>query len=178
MKNIFLLLIIIFAAIELPAQQRIDQLGEAVGNYAKSLTADKLQRATSITYSYGNGSVAPEYHYDYYIIVKPTSINVTITHGYDGTVVYDESADLQPTDYRKFINRLAKQKIRMSDELYPPLAGASTSYISVKANDTTIFSGDEYDLEIGNGYLRDAFYDLLPTELQQVVDNAEQYIEL
>lgn len=177
MKKLFFLAISFIIIMQLPAQRRIDQLAGTVAEYASTLTLDKLKKATCITYYSGNGSVAPDYHYDCCIIVTPNEVNVKIYHGYDGTTVYDESSDLLATDYTKFIKHLANQKIRKIVPEWPMLDGAGTSMLEVKIGNKEIFSGDEqYDVSVGNGNLIDAFLPLLPDEMRQAALDPESYI--
>ena len=135
------------------------------------LSAEQLEKATSIVYYSSNGTVAPEYHYGCYVNVVKDNVNVTIFQGYDKTVVYRENHALSQTEYQQFLDNLAKQGIsKNTNKDIIPTTGGDVAAISVKTEEEVIFGGEEHlDLIIEHGSLIDAFLILLPDSMQQVV---------
>ena len=135
------------------------------------LSAEQLEKATSVVYHSSNGSVAPDYHFDCYVNVVKDNVNVTIFQGYDKTVVYRENHALSQTEYQQFLDYLAKQGIsKNTKEDIIPTSGGDVSAISVETEKQVVFRGEEHlDLVIEHGRLIDAFLVLLPDSMQQVV---------
>ncbi len=157
---------------------RIAQSVRAYTQNKSKLSSDKLSKATSIIYHSGNGSVAPEYHYDCYIHVNKNSVSVTIYGGYDGSVKYNESNFISTSDYKQFLNNLLKQGIRKTPSNGNEyLCGAGASDITVKMKQQVVFSGDEdVDLSIAKGGLIDSFVLLLSDDMIVAVRNPESKI--
>lgn len=182
MKKICLISIIIcccFPAV-LSAQKpnKLSKIAQSVSTYTQGkskLSSEKLSKATSIIYHSGNGSVAPEYHYDCYIHVLKNSVSVTIYGGYDGDVKYNESKFISTEEYKQFLNNLLKQDIRKTPSNGNEyLCGAGASDITVKMKQQVIFSGDEdVDLSISKGRLIDSFELLLSDAMLGAVKNPD-----
>ena len=160
---------------------KMDNLVRSVSAYTQNnlkLSSDKLEKATMITYHCGNGTVAPEYHYDYYIIVTNNNVNVKITSGYNGDVKYNQNHAISSSEYTFFLNSLLKQGITKMPNNDPIPDGAGSSDIIVKMKQRVTFSGDEYfDLSITKGGLQDSFLFLLPEHMKRVVISPEQMLE-
>lgn len=156
----------------------LGKIAQSVSSYTQSkskLSSEMLSKATSIIYHSGNGSVAPEYHYDCYIHVLKNSVSVTIYGGYDGAIMYNESSSISTSDYKKFLNNLLKQGIRKTPSNGNEyLCGAGASDITIKMKQQVLFSGDEdIDLSITNGSLRDSFELLLSNAMLNAVRNPD-----
>lgn len=185
MKKICLINIIIsfcFPAV-LSAQKpnKLGKIAQSVSSYTQNkskLSSEKLSKATSIIYHSGNGSVAPEYHYDCYIHVLKNSVSVTIYGGYDGSVKYNDSKFISTANYKQFLNNLLKQDIRKTPSNGNEyLCGAGASDITVKMKQQVLFSGDEdVDLSITKGRLIDSFVLLLSDDMIEAVRNPESKI--
>lgn len=182
MKKICSITIILsFCSLAVLYAQKPNKLGkiaQSISTYTQNkskLSSEKLSKATSIIYHSGNGSVAPEYHYDSYIHVLKNSVSVTIYGGYDGSVKYNESKFISTTDYKKFLNNLLKQDIRKTPSNGNEyLCGAGASDITVKMKQQVIFSGDEdVDLSISKGGLIDSFILLLSDDMLGAVRNPD-----
>ena len=180
-KNVLIIAILSFcfsAKSFAQMQNRLGKIVQSVGSYTQSksrLSSQMLSKATSIIYHSGNGSVAPEYHYDCYIQVLKNSVSVTIYGGYDGAVKYNDSNFISASDYKQFLNRLLKQGIRNTPSNGNEyLCGAGASDITVKMKQQVLFSGDEdIDLSITNGRLRDSFELLLSNDMLNAVRNPD-----
>ena len=180
-KNCSITIILSFCFLEILSAQNPNKLGkiaQSVSTYTQNkskLSAEKLSKATSIIYHSGNGSVAPEYHYDCYIHVFKNSVSITIYGGYDGSVKYNESKLISTEDYKKFLNNLLKQGIRKTPSNGNEfLCGAGASDITVKMKQQVIFSGDEdVDLYIAKGGLIDSFELLLSDDMLRAVRNPD-----
>ena len=169
--------------VALSAQQpnKLGKIAQSVSAYTQTkmkLSSEKLSKATSIIYHSGNGSVAPEYHYDCYIHVYKNSVSVTIYGGYDGSVKYNESNFISTSDYKQFLNYLQKQGIRKTPSNGNEyLCGAGASDITVKMKQQVLFSGDEdVDLSITKGRLIDSFVLLLSGDMIEAIRNPESKI--
>ena len=182
MKKICLIAIIISscfsAVLSVQKPNKLGKIAQSVSTYTQgksTLSSEKLSKATSIIYHSGNGSVAPEYHYDCYIHVLKNSVSVTVYGGYDGAVKYNESNFITNADYKKFLNNLLKQGIRkMPSNGNEYLCGAGASDITVKMKQLVIFSGDEdVDLSISKGRLIDSFELLLSDDMLGAVRNPD-----
>jgi len=181
MKKILTLLALLvscsFSQFYAQKPQKINNIVQAINTYTKNkqkLSSDKLEKAITIVYYCGNGTVAPDYHYDCYITVSKNNVNVTITQGYDGRVRYNKNHAISISEYQKFLTDLLKQEISKNQNDAPMLDGAGTSGIIVKTKKQVIFEGDEYvDLSITKGELQDSFLSLLPKHMKQVVQNPE-----
>ena len=182
MKKICSITIILsfFFPVLLSAQNpnKLGKIAQSVSTYTQNkskLSSEKLSKATSIIYHSGNGSVAPEYHYDCYIHVLIKSVSVTIYRGYDGNVKYNESKFISTEDYKKFLNNLLKQDIRKTPSNGNEyLCGAGASDITVKMKQQVVFSGDEdVNLSIAKGGLIDSFELLLSDDMLRAVRNPE-----
>ena len=182
MKQIVIIIIVLFLGFpSILIAQRPDKLGkivQSVSTYTQNkskLSSEKLSKATSIIYHSGNGSVAPEYHYDCYVHVLKNSVSVTIYGGYDGSVKYNESKFISTADYKQFLNNLLKQDIRKTPSNGNEyLCGAGVSDITVKVKQQVIFSGDEdVDLSITKGGLIDSFELLLSDDMLRAVRNPD-----
>lgn len=177
--SIIIILNFCFPAV-LSAQKpnKLGKIAQSVSAYTQNkqkLSSDKLSKATSIIYHSGNGSVAPEYHYDCYIHVNKNSVSVTIYGGYDGSVKYNESNFISTSDYKQFLNNLVKQDIRkIPSNGNEYLCGAGASDITVKIKQQVLFSGDEdVDLSITKGGLIDSFILLLSDDMVGAVRNPD-----
>ena len=159
----------------------LGKIAQSVNAYTQNklkLSLDKLEKATMISYHSGNGSVAPEYHYDCYIIVTNNSINVKITCGYNGDVKYNKSHAISSSEYKNFLRSLLKQGISKTPNNDPIPDGAGSSDITVKMKQQVIFEGDEYfDLSITKGRLQDSFMSLLPDNMKRAALNPEQMLD-
>lgn len=182
MKQIVIIIIVLFLVFpSIIIAQRPDKLGkiaQSLSTYTQNkskLSSEKLSKATSIIYHSGNGSVAPEYHYDCYIHVLKNSVSVTIYGGYDGSVKYNDSKFISTADYKQFLNNLLKQDIRKTPSNGNEyLCGAGASDITVKVKQQVIFSGDEdVDLSITKGGLIDSFELLLSDDMLRAVRNPD-----
>ena len=182
MKQIVIIIIVLFLVFpSIIIAQRPDKLGkiaQSLSTYTQNkskLSSEKLSKATSIIYHSGNGSVAPEYHYDCYIHVLKNSVSVTIYGGYDGSVKYNDSKFISTADYKQFLNNLLKQDIRKTPSNGNEyLCGAGASDITVKMKQQVIFSGDEdVDLSITKGGLIDSFELLLSDDMLRAVRNPD-----
>ena len=160
---------------------KLGSIAQSVSTYTQKkaqLSSEKLSKATLIIYHSGNGSVAPECHYDCYIHVLKNSVSVTIYGGNDGAVKYNESSYISTADYKKFLNSLLKQGIRKTPSNGNEfLCGAGASDITVKTKQQVIFSGDEYvDISINKGGLIDSFLPLLSDDMLEAVRNPDSKI--
>ena len=163
-----------FSCTETSKNKNIVHAINAYNKNKQKLSSDKLKKATTIVYYCGNGTVAPDYHYDCYITVSKNNVNVTITQGYDGTVRYNKNHAISISEYQKFLTNLLKQGISKKQSDSPMLLGSGTSSITAKIKKQVIFEGDEYvDLTIAKGELQDSFLSLLPKHMKQVVQNPE-----
>lgn len=182
MKKIYSIIIIISfcfpAALSAQKPNKLGKVAQSVSEYTQNklkLSSDKLSKATSIIYHSGNGSVAPEYHYDCYIHVLRNSVSVTIYGGYDGDVKYNESIAISTPEYKQFLNNLLKQDIRkIPSNGNEYLCGAGASDITIKMKQQVLFSGDEdVDLSITKGELIDSFILLLSDDMLGAVRDPE-----
>ena len=159
---------------------KMDKIANSVSAYTQDklkLSSDKLEKATMITYHCGNGTVAPEYHYDCFIMVSKKNVNVKICQGYNGDVKYDKSHAISLSKYNEFLSNLLKQGISKKPNNDPIPCGAGSSDITVKIKQQVIFEGDEYfDLSIAKGELQDSFLTLLPEEMKRVALNPEEIL--
>lgn len=157
---------------------KMDNIIRSVSAYTHDrlkLSSDKLEKATMITYHCGNGTVAPEYHYDCYTIVTKNNVNVKNTQGYNGDVKYNESIAISTPEYKQFLNNLLKQDIRkIPSNGNEYLCGAGASDITIKMKQQVLFSGDEdVNLSITKGGLIDSFVLLLSGDMLGAVKNPD-----
>ena len=156
---------------------KLGRIAQSVSAYTQKkaqLSSEKLSKATLIIYHSGNGSVAPEYHYDCYIHVLKNSVSVTIYGGNDGAVKYNESSYISTADYKKFLKQGIRKTPSNGNEF---LCGAGASDITVKTKQQVIFSGDEYvDISINKGGLIDSFLPLLSDDMLEAVRNPDSKI--
>ena len=144
----------------------------------KSLTADLLAQATSIIYKSSNGSVTPRYHYECFITVDESKVNLTIHGGYDGLVVYNEDHAISRADYEQFLNALSAQQIKHTTPRNQYASGLKVSYIKILSGEEVLFDGGENtNLSVANGRLNDAFLALLPDAMREKVDNPLDLLE-
>jgi hypothetical protein len=183
MMKIYLVILSICISELVLAQKtnKMDNIIRSVSPYTQDrlkLSSDKLEKATMITYHCGNGTVAPEYHYDCYIIVTNNNDNVKITKGYDGDVKYNNNHALSFSEYKKFLDSLLKQGITKMSNNGPIPCGAEASDIIIKMKQQVIFEGDEsLDLSITKGGLQDSFLFLLPEHMKKAALNPEQMLD-
>lgn len=164
--------------------QKPNQLGkiaQSLSTYTQNkskLTLAILGKATSISYYCGNGSVAPDYHYDCYISIMPNNVNVTIYGGYNGEVKFNENRYVSQAEYKQFLNKLAHQNIcKISSNGNEYICGAGASGITVKVKQQVLFEGDEYvNLSIGKGKLVDSFTSLLTETMEWAIQNPDKRI--
>lgn len=167
------------ACIMAQKSDRLQTVVQAVSAYTQNqskLSSDKLAKATMIVYHSGNGSVAPEYHYDCYVNVVKNNVNVIVYGGYEGTVRYNKNHTISDAAYKQFLNSLLKQDIRKtpSNDNDFMMSGAGSSDITVKVKQQVIFEGEEdMDVSIAKGRLVDSFMALLPDDMKRVVRNPD-----
>ena len=183
MMKIYLVILSICISELVLAQKtnKMDNIIRSVSAYTHDrlkLSSDKLGKATMITYHCGNGTVAPEYHYDCYTIVTKNNVNVIITQGYNGDVKYNNNHALSSSEYKNFLDSLLKQGITKIPNNDPIPCGAGSSDITVKMKQQVIFEGDEsLDLSITKGGLQDSFLFLLPEHMKRAALNPEQMLD-
>lgn len=182
-RSLFLASLMLCVTLSAWAQKpnKLGKIAQSVSAYTQNkskLTLATLGKATTISYHCGNGSVAPDYHYDCYIHVIKNNVNVTIYGGYDGEVKFNENRYISQAEYKQFLNKLANQNIRKTPSNGNEfLCGAGASDITVKVKQQVIFEGDEdVNLSIGKGRLDDSFLPLLTETMEWAIRNPDKVI--
>jgi hypothetical protein len=137
-----------------------------------------LQQATSVSYSFDNGTVAPDYRYDCWVTVSKDSVRLSVIAGYGKEEKMDSIVPLQAGQYEQFIASLVNLSIAKVPLRGPMPVGGPVYKFWVYGDDSTLFGGEEdYDLHVNNGSISNTFYMLLPPELQNIMKNPEQLME-
>ena len=77
----------------------------------KILDEALLSQATSMTYSFDNGTVAPDWRYDCRVTVCKDSVRLSVITGYGEAQKYDSIVALQAGQYEQFITRMVNHSI-------------------------------------------------------------------
>ncbi len=172
----FLLFLVGFMVNQVSAQKISNDVVNAVKEYSKKkqkneyLSMKLLRSATEIIYGFNNGSVAPDYHYQGYIIVKPNNVTLKIYHM--SSVCYNSSKSITSSQYSSFLNNLFRLGVKPNPEEPLMLCGGDVTNIHIKKNNTTLFKGTEdEDIVTTKGRLSDAFEPLLDSGMKKVYDS-------
>ena len=178
---ILLLSLIGFYTNDILAQEKLDNMVNAVKKYSKknenpqksgTLTRQILNTATKITYEFSNGSVHPDYQYLGYIIVTP--INVTLEIYHNSKTCYSSTRNITREQYNKFLNSLMALGIHPNPDGPSMIPGAGTYYIQVKKNNKVLFEGQEFEEILTNkGHLGEPFEFLLNAEMKRVYNDPD-----
>lgn len=135
-----------------------------------------LSQATSFTYTFDNGTVAPEWRYDCWVTVYKDSVRLSVIKGYGEEQKYDSIVPLQAGQYEQFIARMVNHSITKVPLLDPKPVGGPTYNLLVRG-DSVFLEGEEgYELQVKNGGLFGTFLMVLPPELQGIMKEPEQLI--
>ena len=135
-----------------------------------------LSQATSFTYTFDNGTVAPEWRYDCWVTVYKDSVRLSVIKGYGEEQKYDSIVPLQAGQYEQFIARMVNHSITKVPSLDPKPVGGPTYNLLVRG-DSVFLEGEEgYELQVKNGGLFGTFLMVLPPELQGIMKEPEQLI--
>ena len=134
----------------------------------KLLTRDILNQATTIVFTEDNGSVPPEYEYQYNIEVSKDAVRFVLYREYMERKPYDKKMRISNSHYQQFINKLSGQGIRVRITSEMPEVGGGHSRIIVKKQGNVLFEGDEESgLTVSKGRLKDAFMLLLNANMKR-----------
>ena len=137
-----------------------------------------LSQATSVTYAFDNGTVAPDWRYDCWVTVYKDSVRLSVIKGYGEEQKYDSIVPLQAGQYEQFITRLVNQSITKVSLREPMPVGGPIYKFWVRSSDSYLFGGEEgFDLKVQNGRLFGTFLSILPPELQDIMKAPEQLLE-
>ena len=135
-----------------------------------------LSQATSFTYTFDNGTVAPDWRYDCWVTVYKDSVRLSVIKGYGEEQKYDSIVSLQAGQYEQFIAKMANHSITKVPILDPKPVGGPTYNLLVRG-DSMFLEGEEgYELQVKNGGLFGTFLMVLPPELQGIMKEPEQLI--
>lgn len=140
-----------------------------------TLTIDKLERATHVTYYFDSGSLPKEYHYSCFIRVERETVNVTVRLHYGSLTAYDETCTISIEEYENLIIGLAHQKIcRIIYKHFDVNSdGSGSSYISIMNGKDTLFEGNvDY-----NGVVANSFFALLSQDMKTAVLNPQKFLD-
>ena len=182
MKACLRFVLIFFCLIVVPAEgisQRISPglarnlRGYAANNEKKNkITMQFLKSATEIIYGFNNGSVAPDYAYQGYIVVTPKTVTLDIYHR--SSKCYSETETISSSEYSKFLNQLVALGIKDNPEDPLMLDGAGVFDIVIKKNGKILFKGaEDEDIVTTKGHLRDPFVSILSPSQKSIYDNPE-----
>ena len=135
-----------------------------------------LSQATSFTYTFDNGTVAPDWRYDCWVTVYKDSVRLSVIKGYGEEQKYDSIVPLQTGQYEQFIAKMVNHSITKVSILDPKPVGGPTYNLLVRG-DSMFLEGEEgYELQVKNGGLFGTFLMVLPPELQGIMKEPEQLI--
>lgn len=133
----------------------------------ESLTMPILKSATRIVYGFSNGSVHPDYQYQGYIIVTPSTVTLEIYHS--SRECYSNLRSLTSKQYTTFLNNLYALGVKPNTDDPMMLDGAGVYELTIEKNKKVIFKGEEnVTIVATKGSLRDAFEPLLDSEMKAV----------
>ena len=135
-----------------------------------------LSQATSMTYSFDNGTVAPDWRYDCRVTVFKDSVRLSVITGYGEAQKYDSIVPLQSGQYEQFIARLVNHSITKVPFLDPKPVGGPTHYLLVRGDSLFVEGEEGYELQVENGSLFGTFLMVLPPDLQKIMKAPEQLI--
>ncbi|MBR1687962.1 MAG: hypothetical protein IJ710_05425 [Prevotella sp.] len=149
----------------------------------KQLTLQQMKSATQFTYCCDNGSLPPEYAWQYSVIITPHSSRVYVHYGYDsGDGVVDfVTADetLTTAQYQRFQQALAVRKVSFhaAPANYDPPVGGGAESLTVNFTGNVKWEGSDIQrtLTVGNGELITAFETVLTQTQQMLLHNPEAY---
>lgn len=163
----------------------IGVLTMALSNTACAQRADKpinildealLSQATSVTYSFDNGTVIPDCRYDCEVTVYKDSARLHVTTGYGEVQKYDSIVPLQAGQYEQFITRLVNHSITRIAFLDPKPVGGPTHYLLVRGDSLFVEGEEGYEMQVQNGRLFGTFLMVLPPDLQDIMKAPERLI--
>lgn len=134
----------------------------------EQLTSDILNKATKIVYYEDTGSLPPEYEYNYTITVTKKDLHFVLKRSYGEKTPYNEKMNIGDKQYRDFIAKLVRQKIRKEKSVYYPVEGGCNISLTVYQGNTELFSGrGDEGLVASSGNLKDAFVQLLKSNMKR-----------
>lgn len=154
------------------------------GNNKELLSMSMLKSATEIKYSFNNGSVHPDYHYQGYIIVDPHSVSLEIYH--DGFSTYSASEGLSTQEYNRFLEKLYSLGIKNNtDSDYWGLEGGGVYELEIYKGSNKVLEGTiDETITTTKGSIHELFKSLLTPEMLKVYKdpvetiNNPQYIQI
>ena len=170
MKHLFTIIgVLIMAFSNTACAQGADKQG-------KKLDEVLLSQATSMTYTFNNGTVAPDWRYDCWVTVYKDSVRLSVITGYGEEQKYDSIVPLQDGQYEQFITMMVNHSITKVPFLDPKPVGGPTYYLLVRG-DSVFMEGEEgYELQVEKGSLFGTFLMVLPPDLQKIMKAPEQLI--
>ena len=155
------------ALAKIASSQKKEKAGK--GGKAETLSRNTLDKATSVVYYCDNGSVPPQYYYHYTITVTKQTVQLVIKKGENRKITHSERADITRSQYEQFVSKLSSQGIRKTKDR-TIADGGGLSAIKVGLNTAVLFSGHEGDdISITQGHLADAFLQILPPKMKQLI---------
>ncbi len=158
------------------SQKPSNRIVNAVKDFSKknkkeeSLTMQLLKSATQFKYGVNNWSVAPEFHYQGYIIVTPTSVMLNIYNM--SSLCFTETEYLTTSQYASFLNRLYGLRIKTNPDEPLMLCGGGVYTILIQKNSSILFKGiEDEDIVTTKGRLCDAFLPLLNLHMRDVYND-------
>ncbi len=135
-----------------------------------------LSQATSVTYSFDNGTVAPDWRYDCRVTVFKDSVRLSVITGYGEAQKYDSIVPLQAGQYEQFIARMVNHSITKIPFLDPKPVGGPTHYLLVRGDSLFVEGEEGYEMQVQNGRLFGTFLMVLPPDLQDIMKAPERLI--
>lgn len=176
LKLLISFIVVALAHSSTSAQKSSNKLFQAVKEYAKKnhkkelLSMQMLKSATEISYSFTNGSVAPEYQYYEEIIVTPQYVTLNVIN--QSNLCYSRSHTLTSRQYSDFLTKLYSLGVKKSTDEFIPMCGEGVSKLLIKNGDRIMFKGSEdEDIVTSKGRLSNPFLPLLNTEMRDIFDD-------
>lgn len=180
LKTIKILIAIFLCSSIMPfsvySQKSSNEIVNAIKDFYKKdqkkeyLTLPLLKSATQFKYGFNNGSVAPEYQYQGYIIV--TSSIVTLRIYNMSSVCYTKSRSITSAQYSTFINDFYRLGVKPNPDEPLMLCGGAVYDILILKNNSIMFKGiEDEDIVTTKGRLSDAFAPLLSSDMKQLYDD-------
>ena len=142
----------------------------------KILDEALLSQATSMTYSFDNGTVAPNWRYDCRVTVFKDSVRLSVITGYGEAQKYDSIVALQTGQYEQFITRMVNHSITKVPFNDPKPVGGPTHYLLIRGDSLFVEGEEGYEMQVKNGRLFGTFLMVLPPDLQDIMNAPEQLI--